>query len=454
MAVSMRQNWFLRNSCRGGDLRMRRRIFGRKEEGLPALPRREWRESTGYIPNPGQGWYHIYTYDAGLPFDSTDETVAEGEVLALVRINLERYREGPLTEDCLENIRSILFFFDKRRIDIILRIAYDFEGQGLEKEPDLFSQVEDHLKKLAPIVRAFENRIVAFQGLLVGSWGEMHQSKFLSAQRIRALERAFRSGGNGKVWLALRRPAFLRALMGGEENPVERRTLFDDAIGGSDSDMGTFGWKRQGEALWEEPWVRVDELEFIDTFCAGAPVGGETVLPIGGEEIPPDKIIYTLKRMHLSYLNCQHDKRQLALWQGQRLQRRDVWNGISLYDYIGAHMGYRFCVRRASVKTRRSRQVLSVEIENTGFGGLLQEAEAELVCIDSAGVRHIQALDWDARLWQSGSRTSCTAQIEMPPGKLYLGLRRKWDGYPICFANEETGLSTGEEMKDGYVSLC
>ena len=117
-------------------------------------------------------------------------------------------------------------------------------------------------------------------------------------------------------------------------------------------------------------------------------------------------------------------------------------------------MGYRFCVRNAAVKNKQGRQVLSVEIENTGFGGLLQKAETELVCIDSSGIRHSQPLNWDARMWQSGSRTVCTAQINMPPGALYLGLRREWDGRSILFANEETGLSVGGKTCDGYVSLC
>ena len=432
---------------------MRRGIFGRKRESFPALSHRERSESTRCLPNPGQGWYRIYTYDAGFPFDQTSEVVAEEETLALLRISLERYRESLLPEDCLENIRAILRFFDKRGIDIILRIAYDFEGKGLEKEPDLFSQVEDHIRQLAPIVRAFETRVVVFQGLLIGSWGEMHQSKFLSMQRIQALESAFRSGGNTKVWLSLRCPAFLRGLMGrGKQTGM--RALFDDAIGGSDTDMGTFGWKRQSEAMWEEPWTREDELKFIDAFCTDAPFGGEAVMPVNGGEMPPAELIYALRRMHLSYLNCQHDKRQLDLWKSQALLRTDVWDGISLYDYIGAHMGYRFCVRRAAVKTRQGRRVLSVEIENTGFGGLLQEAEAELVCIDSAGERHSQPLKWDARMWRSGSRTVCTAQIEIPHGKLYLRLRRAWDGHPIRFANEETGLSAGEEICDEYVSLC
>lgn len=432
---------------------MRLRIFERKQQGVTDLPGRDRRESTLYLPNPGQGWYRIYTYDAGVPFDPAGEMVSEGELLALVRISLEGYRESLLPEDCLENIRAILRFFDMRGIDLILRIAYDFEGRGLEKEPDLFSQVEDHLRQVAPIVRAFENRILVFQGLLIGSWGEMHQSKFLSMQRLRALERAFRNEDNQKVWLALRRPAFLRGLMG-KGSQAGKRALFDDAVGGSDTDMGTFGQKRQDEAMWEEPWAREDELKFIETICADAPFGGEAVLPNKGDGMPSAEVVHVLGRMHLSYLNCQHDLRQLGLWQRQKLRRADVWNGISLYDYIGAHMGYRFCVRKAAVKEEQGRRILTAEIENTGFGGLLQKAKAELLCVDSAGARYSQPLDWDARMWRSGSRTVCTAQIETPLGELYLGLHREWDGRPIWFANEEAGLSAGGKISGGYVSLC
>lgn len=432
---------------------MRLRIFELGRGRSPASARREWRESTRYLPNPGQGWYSIYTYDAAVPFDPARDFFAEGETLALLRISLERYRESPLPDDCLENIRAILSFFDMRGVDLILRVAYDFEGRGLEKEPDLFSQVEEHLRQVALLVRAFEDRIVAFQGLLIGSWGEMHQSKFLSVQRIRALELAFRSGGNQKVWLALRRPAFLRALMG-QGGRAGRRALFDDAIGGSDTDMGTFGLKRQSEARWDEPWAREDELKFIESFCADAPFGGEAVLPAKGNGMTPAEILRSMGRMHLSYLNCQHDPRQLDLWRKQKLRRPDAWDGISLCDYIGAHMGYRFCVRSASVKEEQGQQELRVEIENTGFGVLLQKAAAELVCIDHTGARHCQALDWDARMWRSGSRTVCTARLETPPGELYLGLRREWDGRPILFANEGAELYAGGGISGGYVSLC
>lgn len=431
-----------------------RRIFDWKRERFPALPRGQRPESTRYLANPGQGWYRIYTYDAGLPFDPAGGAFPEEEPLALVRISLVRWRERPLPESCLSNIQEILRFFDARGTDLLLRIAYDFDGRGLESEPDLFSLVEGHLRQLAPIVHQFGRRILVFQGLLVGSWGEMHQSKFLAPQRLRALEAALRSGGNQDVCLAVRRPCHLRMLAGPGARADGRRTWFNDGLCGSETDLGTFGWKPRHGAGWEEPWAREDELAFLETFCADVPFGGEAVLPEAGADMPPEETVRHLERVRLSYLNCQHDARLLAGWKRQAVRHAAGWDGVSLYDYIGAHMGCRFCLRRAAKRESGGETLLSAEIENTGFGNLCQQALAEVACVDGTGALHCQPLPWDAREWRCGSRTVCTARLRLPPGRLYLRLRRQWDGRPILFANDGIGLPVGGGDCGEFVSLC
>lgn len=428
-------------------------VWNRIFKGGPpawAVRKRELLESADYLSNPGCGWYRIYTYDAALPFRLEEQGPGPGERLALVRVSLERYRSENLPESCLRNIRDILDGFDRRGTDVIFRAAYDFEGRGTEREPDLFSQVLDHLRALAPVIREFENRILVFQGLLIGSWGEMHSSKFLTEKRLLALEEAFRSGGNGTVWLALRRPAFLRTLAG-EWEDMGRRTFFNDAIGASETDMGTFGARGRGEAAWNEAWAREDELAFLDRVCARAPVGGEAVLPAAGCGMPPARLLEALGRMHLSYLNCEHDRSALEQWRRESLRTGDVWDGVSLYDYIGAHMGFRFCVRRAALREGGGDGggLLSLEIENTGFGNLTQEARAELVFTDGTGRRR-ETLDWDPREWRSGSRTVCTAPLPPGAGGIRLELSRKWDGSGIHFANRDLKLPTGgKDCGDG-----
>lgn len=422
-------------------------------------------ETARRLPNPGQGWYQICTYDAAAPFDPA-ETFLEDGVMALVRVDIGRCRNEALGAGRLDNIRAILRFFDESGVDVILRIAYDFEGKGLEREPELFSQVREHMEELAPVLKEFEDRIVIFQGLLVGSWGEMHQSKFLSSRRLRELEAAFRSGGNRRTWLAVRRPVFLRMLAGPGEFPEglfsRRLCLFNDALGGSETDMGTYGWKTRASASWEEPWVRADELEFMEKARASAPFGGEIVPPEDGRALPWKETAGLLRRLGLSYLNCQHDGRALDLWKETacRTWRGGPWSGVSLYDYVGGRMGFRFLVRRASVEPsgKGGGALLTVEIENTGFGSLLQEARAQLLLRSGDGAWTRRETDWDARSWLPGRRTVCQAEVPLGAGALYLSLKRKWDGRAILFSNqtEEDGreeplvllgtmLRTGEE---------
>ncbi len=51
-------------------------------------------------------------------------------------------------------------------------------------------------------------------------------------------------------------------------------------------------------------------------------------------------MIRELDQMHVSYLNSTYRQEQLNAWKNQSM----TWNGetISVYDYIGRHLGYRF----------------------------------------------------------------------------------------------------------------
>ncbi|WP_295735406.1 DUF4832 domain-containing protein [uncultured Oscillibacter sp.] len=425
-------------------------MSGQKTDAAGSFRGARFVETAEYLPNPGQGWYRIFTYDAAVPF-VPEETCLEGDTLALVRVDIGAFRSEPLAGRGLENLRDILRFFDENGVDLILRIAYDFEGKGLEREPELFSQVRRHMLELAPVLGEFQRRVLVFQGLLLGSWGEMHQSKFLLPRWLRELEAAFRSGGNRETWLAVRRPVFLRMLAGPGEFPegfsARRLCLFNDALGSSETDMGTYGWKERTQAVWEEPWRRDDELAFLEGACAGAPFGGEVLPPESGRLPAWRETAARLRRARLSYLNCRHDRRVLDQWEKTpcRSWRGGPWAGASLYDYVGGRLGFRFLVRRAWVRPLEGGGWhLSVEIENAGFGDLLQEARAELLCRDEGWTR--QSLDWDARNWLRGGRTLCEARIPPWRGALYLRLRRRWDGRAILFANRMEEFEAGDFM--------
>ena len=60
-------------------------------------------------------------------------------------LDLQKFREKPLDEQAIYNIKTILYFFASHKKDVILRPVYDREGKGLEAEPESFELVLTHL---------------------------------------------------------------------------------------------------------------------------------------------------------------------------------------------------------------------------------------------------------------------------------------------------------------------
>ena len=100
-------------------------------------------------------------------------------------------------------------------------------------------------------------------------------------------------------------------------------------------------------------------------------------------DLDKNSVMDDLRKMHVTYLNSMHDQKLLDRWKAQTMK----WNGsmISVYDYIGLHLGYRFIVRDATwtavEKTvpggglrkhfmGKKEKFLEVTVENSGFANL------------------------------------------------------------------------------------
>ena len=82
--------------------------------------------------NPERGWYEIYTFPVEEKIDPQELkwSLHEQETLALVLLDLQKFREKPLDEQAIYNIKTILYFFASHKKDVILRPVYDREGNG------------------------------------------------------------------------------------------------------------------------------------------------------------------------------------------------------------------------------------------------------------------------------------------------------------------------------------
>ncbi len=403
------------------------------------------------LKNPARGWYRIYTYLADQSPDFTHVRWGEdcGETLALIIINIGAYKERALDKFALDNIRFILAFFAQKHYDIVLRITYDHEGKALEKEPFFFAQVQEHLKQLAPVIREFSDNIFVYQGMLVGNWGEMHTSRFLDQEKLGTLWTILRDGAGEDVFYAVRKPAQWRMLhpenCGKKELCPGKMGLFDDAILGSESHLGTFGTASKDSAGWEALWSRADELAFERELCCHVPNGGEVIYSdLFGKTDEMSNIVEVFRTMHITYLNRYYDEKILNLWKQWKYPENGVWQGESFLDYMGSHLGYRFHVKDVDVKltSRKERMfMVSITLENVGFANLYEEAELFFEWGYGNGEKYLKKLDYDLRQLNSGAEHVVRFKIPASDCKFYLFARRKRDSRKIYFANKRVGKS-------------
>lgn len=415
----------------------------------------ELTETTEELKNPARGWYEIYPFQVEEKPDLQEVSwcVNTEDTVALVLLDIGAYREKDLDNKALENIRRILHFFEENQLDVILRVVYDRHGKALEREPFFFEQVKKHLKQIMPIVKEFEQTIFVFQGMLVGSWGEMHTSRFLAPDKLKEMWNILQREAGDKVYFAVRKPAQWRLLhpenCGRMQLNYDKMGLFDDAIFGSDNHLGTFGEKPGEAAGWDNSWRKEDELRFEEQLCRRVPNGGEAICGELYQEIgTAADTEAVLRKMHISYLNRAYDENILRLWKKWIWEEFGVWKNSSVFDYIGKHLGYRFVVRDVAVTLETEHDqniVVTIWVENVGFANFYQEAEVMLECMDTEGCLHIQKLECDMRVWECGSVQTISGEINLMNCKLYLSAKRKSDGRKIYFANR-----TG---RDGRVLL-
>lgn len=417
---------------------MKDNITQKKLEFIP----KQLEESKWQKENPARGWYAIYPFEIEKKINPEELkwSLRQKQSVVLVLLDIHAYKDRPLDFFALENFKNILKFFKKYKKDVVLRPVYDRKGEGLEREPNQLQLICKHLKQIRKVLEEEEHTVFVFQGLLIGSWGEMHTSKYLTRQCLQALYKCIRPMLSSELCLAVRTPAIWRKLVKEQEYrsgkflPI---TLFNDAIFGSSNDLGTFGRMTGRAAGWEEAWVRTEELVFEDKICAMLPFGGEVLS--GKAAIPIHHQIKEMKKMHLSYLNSTYDLKRLDKW------KKEIWedfDGMSVYDYIGEHLGYRFVVTNVQLQKEKDffgKWNGTLEIENKGFGACCQSVEIVLTIKGKEKDEKISyPLDFNLRFLKAGEKKSISFTLpgKQEEGILYVEARRKKDGMPIYFANK------------------
>lgn len=472
--------------------------FGRnRKKGDWEFQAEPLKESVQAGSNPFRGWYSIYTFQAEEEIDPEELkwSIRKDETLALVLFDIGGYREKELDETALKNLDRILTFFTEQKKEILFRPVYDREGRGRENEPESFGQVLRHLSQIGQVLRQGNYSLYVFQGLLVGSWGEMHTSAFLSKEHLQKLREVIAPCLGNDSFLAVRTPAQLRmleeesAVRGRQEQTGKERqcqlTLFDDAVFGSATHLGTFGTMARAGSGWEGMWTRQEELGFIHQIAETAPVGGEVVA--SQEEAPPassweketsaspwekespdslwgkertdlpgkeerytEKILSELRQLQVTYLNNSHDLKLLDHWKNIPMQAE----GISLYDFTGMHMGYRLLIKKVQLEVAGKKKIhLRVEMENTGFANLYRPVEVLIFLADTERKLWQHSFQVKAGAWKPGEARAFELTAKAEAGAVFAGIR-SCGQKPLFLepANENFGKHRKDSLLLGY--LC
>lgn len=408
--------------------------------------REEYTESAEPLGNPDCGWYHIYPYVfkemSGQVFPPVDfQALAwdlrenREERLALIQFHIGFFRAGELTDGVLQHMERILMCFRAAGKQIILRVVYDLEGKGLLREPSSEGLIHRHMEQIGPLIRACESDLLTLQGIFVGSWGEMHDSSFLSEASIARLILSLHHAAGKSCFLAVRTPAQWRSVaarLAGEPGLMERLTLFNDGLFGSDTDLGTYGaqcGKRPDEA---GRWGRKEEVEWQSRTMGGRPVGGEAVA--SAEPVSYQRAAEEMTKLHFCYLNSTYHKKQLDFWRQETVDIPGCWKGLSGYDYIGRHLGPRFMVQ----DVKQVGWTLRIVLQNRGFSGVCRETDCILITEREGAGREEILPNADVRAWRGGQTVKLSVPLRDLAGPvcLSLALRRREDGQVIRFANQ------------------
>lgn len=426
------------------------------------------RESAAVLKNPYQGFYRIFRYTLSDEVQPFREPAIEAYdlPLALLEINLQKYRSGAVSSVGLRHLDSILDAWSRSDTQILLRFVYDWEGLARVSEPESLLTIVGHMDQVSEIVNRYETSIYLMQGAFIGNWGEMHGSYFEDSHCVQTLVNHLHQVIAPSIFLSVRTPAQWRAVTNLRDIPSElpafqenpplcgRLGLYNDGMLGSGTDLGTYGdTSRKHASSPGSKGTRAEELAFQNRLCRYVPNGGEVVHDNAYSDFAA--AVPYLKTIHASYLNIDYDRAVLDKWSRSHWEGEDAFRGCDGLTYVQAHLGYRYWV--SGVRLQRQgifRLSLELTLENTGFGNTLKPFEAQLLIRNpQTGASMSTPLGFDFRTLEGGQSQKVTLSLpdkDLPQGscQLFLTVTDPATGTRIALANTtdnaETGLLLGQ----------
>ena len=408
----------------------------RKEDNFSPA---DYSENKEKLRNPSRGWYRIFYFDVceKPDFEEIERELVLSHSLVMIFVDISSLKTDEMGEDVKENLNAVLDFFYEKKYDIILRFAYDRVGKAMETEPSRFDRVLLHAKQLIDVVNENHKGVFILQGLMLGNWGEMHTSRYINDDKFSEIYEIYNEVDES-IYLAVRKPSQWRVLNRAyaKTNSLEgiRTGIFDDGMFGSDTDLGTFGTKSKADVGYRSEWNPSEEYDFLELLSKKFPMGGECVLDKEKTYSDFSFMIARLEKSGITYLNDEHDIDLISLWENTKYQGSGVWKDETVFDYIDAHLGYRFVINGVKFKKDKNGFLnVSVTVKNTGFAPMYQECDAYIKISDFNGTE-MHEIKGGLNNLNSGETKVLSASFKKDKGFVTVCAKRSVDEAVVFFA--------------------
>lgn len=427
-------------------------------------------ESSRILKNPNRGFYHIwgfYITDESMDWENVilSKGVDDGFSLELVEINLQEYRDGLISDKGIRNLKELFEGLAKQDKHYVVRFLYDWDGRNMEVEPSNIDIIVGHIKQLKPILQKHADSIFVLQSLLVGDCGEIHDTKFADTKSLRILASELAAVSTSDTYLAVRTPVQWRKITqtyGNKElkenSPYKNRLgLYNDGMLGNVYDCGTYGDQKRKQAGKYKAWTRAEEIDFQDNLCRAVPNGGEVVLVNEYNDI--DRAICDMEKMHITYINQDHDLQVMEKWRNSTVDTDDIFDGMDGISYMQARLGYRLVLRKCQMQHAfwKDKLYIRLDISNSGFAPIYKACDASLTFVPKTedGNRYSIQVSHHLQELAGGSETDqiSTIRASVPLSKLsradydvYFKLVDRASGKMIYFANEQDSEADGYKI--------
>ena len=421
------------------------------------------------ISNPNRGAYLALDFDINpdtMLYDNTNsimrqaaEAVAAGHSLMRVEIDLAPFSGNAnasgedlhISDEQLESLDNYLDILRKFGLKVIIRCAYDYIGTK-NQEPKSLDMMLDHMESIATLINDNQDMIILLETGMLGPWGEMHSMSGIYAEdsTLRTVVRKWLELIPEDMTLNVRTPHHYKVVFGSYDSTdpdAKRVGIFNDALFGSDSDMGTF----------KSDTPRDEFIEWMNEHGNITYYGGEsTKVRMESEDYTPDVepwsegeyAAYEAPLTHLNYLNARFNSLIIEdKWANQTYRKAgDEYDGETYKKYMYDHLGYRFVVRNSLISKEAKGgdlAALVINLDNVGFGRAIDPQNTYLM-LEKDGHYYQTKLDMNISDILGGTSKDYTFTFNVPAGmetgeyNVYLKVvDEKTGNYPIQFANAD-----------------